>query len=45
MWRARGDKWKLKGLEIRDWRQDIESDAIKNLFGEKEDIKVSASVT
>jgi len=34
----------LKGLEIRDWRHDIESDAIKNLFGRKVEIRASASI-
>lgn len=34
----RGDTCKFIGLEVRDWRHDIESEAIKNLSGGKEEI-------
>lgn len=34
----------LKGLEVRDWIHDKESDMIKNLLGGKVAINVSASM-
>lgn len=37
-------KFDLKELESRDWRDDTESKVIRNLFGGREEIKVSASI-
>jgi len=36
--RIDGDKRELREKELRDWRQDIESDGIKNFLLEKEEI-------
>lgn len=35
---TRGDRWKIKGLDISDCRHDIESEAIKNLLGARFEI-------
>lgn len=40
----RGQRCKLKTLEERAWRQDCESLAMKNLFGGKDKIVLSASI-
>jgi len=44
MRRVRSDKDKLNGLELRNWKHEIESDVIKNLLGGKEEIRVSALI-
>jgi len=40
----RGEGWELNTLEERAWRQESESVVIRNLFGDMEEIVLSASI-
>jgi len=41
--KTRGDNLELNGLDVRDCKQDMESEAIKYLLGAKSEIKRRAS--
>jgi len=44
MRKTREERWELKGLDLRANRQDKESEAIRQLFGARFEISVSASM-